>query len=206
VQVFQDTMRAPDLRTLADFATEATFTIPHGDEDRFGRRLWRNAEYYQANYLCLLLTGVGVSFILEGLPLLRLAGLGVAAVLLGVALLWQGGGAALPTAEGAQRALASALSTLACALGPVRTDGRPEPTAAVAAAILLSLLGLGVVFSALGLRWAFWCLVLVTAHLLARKPNSKSKASFVMNAVKGLVKAPTPVEALAQMAASTASR
>ena len=35
----------PPLRSLGDFATEATFTAPHTDDELLARRLWRNVEY-----------------------------------------------------------------------------------------------------------------------------------------------------------------
>ena len=42
-------IEAAPLRSMADFATDATFTKPHGDDDLFALRLWRNVEYYQTN-------------------------------------------------------------------------------------------------------------------------------------------------------------
>lgn len=67
----------PPLRTLADFATEATFTAPHTDDELFARRLWRNVEYYQTNYICLLGVGLLLSVAADSFALIRLLGLAI---------------------------------------------------------------------------------------------------------------------------------
>ena len=70
----------PPLRALADFATEATFTAPHTDDELLARRLWRNVEYYQTNYACLLGVGLLLSVAADSFTLVRLAGLALGLV------------------------------------------------------------------------------------------------------------------------------
>lgn len=72
----------PPLRTLADFATEATFTAPHTDDELLARRLWRNVEYYQTNYMCLLVFGVLLSVAADSFTLVRLVGLALGLVVI----------------------------------------------------------------------------------------------------------------------------
>ena len=86
--------------------------------------------------------------------------------------------------------------SVATFVGPVGKNGVPEPTASVAAAVLLLLLAHLLLFLLLGLRCAQLGVILVLAHLLARKPNTKSKATFVANLVG--VTTRTPFTALAQ--------
>ena len=81
-------------------------------------------------------------------------------------------------------------------VGPMGKSGTPEPTALVAAAVLLCLGLLLVIYYALGLRCGQLGIVIVLAHLLARKPNVKSKATFVAKLVGATTR--TPFTALAQ--------
>jgi hypothetical protein len=72
----------PPLRNLGDFATEATFTAPHTDDELLARRLWRNVEYYQTNYVCLLGVGLLLSVATDSFTLVRLVGLAVGFVVI----------------------------------------------------------------------------------------------------------------------------
>ena len=51
------------------------------------------------------------------------------------------------------------------------SNGRPEPTSAVAAVVLLGLGSCAAFFFLLAMRWATWAVLGVLAHLAMRKPN-----------------------------------
>jgi hypothetical protein len=59
-----------------------------------------------------------------------------------------------------------------CQIGTAQSNGRPEPTAAVSAVVILCMLPVGVVFMVCRMRWAIWAWVGVVVHILARKPNT----------------------------------
>eukprot|EP01043_Picozoa_sp_COSAG02_P062913 COSAG02_NODE_8797_length_2441_cov_2.050811_4_plen_153_part_00 len=90
----------PALRNLGDFATEATFTAPHTDDELLARRLWRNVEYYQTNYTCLLGVGLLLSVAADSFTLVRLLGLAFGFV---VILHVAANRGALPTEEDVRR-------------------------------------------------------------------------------------------------------
>ena len=164
-----------------------------------GRRLWRNAEYYQANYSLLLLFTASLSVAADTFVVLRAVGMGVIFFAVALALAQQ---QMLPDTSATRRAWSTALNGMARLLGPARKDGTPEPTASVAAAVLLLLLSLLCLLLVLRMRCAQLGVVLVLAHLLARKPNMLSKATFVANAVGAGTR--TPITAMAECAVAAA--
>lgn len=184
----------PPLRTLADFATEATFTAPHSDDELFARRLWRNVEYYQTNYICLLGVGVLLSVATDSFALVRLVGLALGFVVIVHVAADRG---ALPTEVEVRRRWLRLVDNIAsrvrgapdalsfqadCScpsrrhiqwpfrlplmlqrgcvqIGAAADRGRPEPTAAVSAVVVLCMLALGLVFWLCKMRWAIWAWV-----------------------------------------------
>ena len=161
-----------ELRTLADFATEATFTAPHTDDELFARRLWRNVEYYQTNYLGLLAAGVLLNVIADAFAVVRLAGLAFAAAVL-LHLANENG--YLPSEAEARRSWLQLIDFVAAGIGTAQANGRPEPTAAVSAVVILGLLPVGLLLVLCKMRWAIWAWIGVVGHMLARKPNTLSK-------------------------------
>ena len=74
------------LRPLDDFVTAAIFTSPHEDEDKMGRRLWRNAEYYQSNYAALLFFSTALSVAADTSVVLKVIGTCLVLVAIAVGL------------------------------------------------------------------------------------------------------------------------
>ena len=100
----------PPLRNLRDFATEATFTAPHTDDELLARRMWRNVEYYQTNYVCLLGVGLLLSVAADSFTLVRLVGLAVGFVVIVHVAADRG---ALPTEEDVRRRWLGLVNALA---------------------------------------------------------------------------------------------
>ena len=190
--------KLPPLRGWSDFASTATFTRPHVEEGKFSLRLWRNTEYYQANYLGAALLGLCFDAYQRPGRVLTL----MLVLTLSVGL-WRGTPAHvrphfLRTGLGhLLTAWRRAVQLLAATIGPATAKGssKAEPAAyAAAVALLLVLLTALVGGLQLGLSWLALGALLCLGHASTRSPNTSSKVEFVAKAVGA--KSRTPFAAL----------